>query len=137
VLRYLPASKLLAPTTLLPATIRCILPCGLGRPGRGLSAVPAPALRCGLNHAKHQARDDGGFMVSQTRTANDWEKPNDRASHPEEVTIKVDEWAEKHGIPTRSEAIRRMIDKVLACQASHGRRIRTGTDDARGSRAPA
>jgi len=38
---------------------------------------------------------------------------------PEEVTIKVDEWAEKHGIPTRSGAIRWMIDKVLACQASH------------------
>jgi metal-responsive CopG/Arc/MetJ family transcriptional regulator len=33
----------------------------------------------------------------------------------DEVTVKVDEWADRHGIPTRSEAIRRMIDKVLAC----------------------
>jgi hypothetical protein len=31
----------------------------------------------------------------------------------DEVTVKIDEWADKHGIPTRSEAIRRMIDKVL------------------------
>jgi hypothetical protein len=71
-----------------------------------------------MNHAKHQARQlTGQPETSQTQTTNDWENPDDRASHPRRG--EVDERAEKHGIPTRSEAIRRMIDKMLACQASH------------------
>jgi len=35
-----------------------------------------------------------------------------------EVTIKVDDWADRHGIATRSDAIRRLIDKALACPES-------------------
>jgi hypothetical protein len=31
----------------------------------------------------------------------------------DEVIIKIDDWADKHGIPTRSEAIRVMINKAL------------------------
>jgi metal-responsive CopG/Arc/MetJ family transcriptional regulator len=36
-----------------------------------------------------------------------------------EVAIQIDQWADKHGITNRSDAIRRMIDKALACTAAN------------------
>jgi hypothetical protein len=39
---------------------------------------------------------------------------------PEELTVRVDAWAEKNAAPSRSEAIRRLVELALARETLPG-----------------
>jgi metal-responsive CopG/Arc/MetJ family transcriptional regulator len=48
---------------------------------------------------------------------------------PDEVAARVDAYAERHGIRTRSEAIRRLVDEALTADEKRPKRPRKWKPD--------